>query len=949
MEGNETPANQFHSILKRHGVSNSNQSGCVKRVYLGDKIKWTINDDIVYAKNGNFTVSFMHLSSFPIALNDAPVFRDEKDDRRYFEIDLRNVTDYYGDMDIHIEKEMSFTKAFGIYGLILINTSRISEKLEEPIFVPRFLRFLKAFDKKFGSCIPVFVSKNREKPWDGRGMAFKNGKKVELVRETTTSDDSFKYLDGLKESFIRGINFLKRESYNITGTALKRYTIFEEDFWFSTHLSSVANSVKNGTFIESLEKHRNTFKLLPLNNPLYRLRLYCKWYDFLVDLTPENKFKSNLTSRTNSEQYLDVLFNGNIKSCYLMTMERMLDCYSAFKNTNTFPFCFGKIKKMNNLGRIIRGKAARDLAQINKSNSLSCYAYELRAWSKEELQSIPTLAKEIAKYVFQSFDNGEKVINDIPQVKFGDKKSKKTENWKSRLLEECELFKSSKSNSLAETISVVVAKCLSTPFKNSFELAAYVWDEFVKIIKEHFEECKDLPGIESNSQACFNYCVLHNHLQYLQYCIEQKRKIRNYKAAKTLKDFSYNTLQPIHNIGLKNKSDTIRSAERAHPVAGNVILINNEERIIFKPFFNPKSSVTEIDAHKKILKYRPFSKSSTSGANKQLLLQSKKGAKKETFDETVENSQPKVFKRSEKETSNVMVENLQPKVYEYSEKEINELKYNIGIFKALNPECEFLDFVKEYCPNDVKISEDKKLNSCLQIWQTTWNDTPPLPIIKEDLIAEVQEKFYNIVGKLQNVTVSGMINFIAPCFIKVAFKTLVENVPINDNFSKELLYDVRNHLNDKEMNVIGEGFQTKFYKHIRVVHNRIIQYNYLKEIFVKNSSYKLSSDALETVENFVVKFLYKKLEEYDDHEPTYFSRRVPIPIKHFGNIALLVSILTKKMSKNDGNSDKMPEPDYKEYILKYNSSDKSFHRRIFSVVDGNEVSAYLSSFVCDSA
>uniref|UniRef100_A0A0N4Z7U4 Rab3 GTPase-activating protein catalytic subunit n=1 Tax=Parastrongyloides trichosuri TaxID=131310 RepID=A0A0N4Z7U4_PARTI len=923
----EKLAAQFDFILRKHKISRINQEGCIKRVYISDKIEWAKEDDVIEYMKDNLTISFTYLSSFPTPLNDAPILVDEESGKEYFEIDLRNVTSYYGDKEINNDNVMTFAKAFGIFGFIWIGSQYTQQKIIDWIDIKHILSSLGAFDREYGSCVPVFCSTGFEEPWCGQGIALEGNKRVDFEQACLSSPPHYlRYLNGLKELFVDKINNSSNYPLDVTATIKTRYVILRKEnfgnrFKFGQYDvneyddDSIRYVVENNKFLEELKKYHNTFNVTPFRYAIEEVRLYSEWTNLSTDLINEGPLFSDLDPKLTSKWSLEVIFNEDSNSFFYDTFSVLADCHTKHKNAVKIPNWYFKEKLVQKNPYEYQYDYILDTTGISHNTLVENEIYmKYYKYSDDESfnstkRILSILPQQIVEYVFESFDDSKNFAKDISQMTSCDEEFEKIGNWKNYLLEEFEKFKSSKPRTLTEIISVVIAKCINTSYQDSYKLAAYVWMEFINMLGKYFDEAKDLPGIERNQEPSFDDCRLHQLLQLLQCCIDAKKQWHDYYDNENFNNHDYDEFhdaeeefQNIQTDSFKDFSSEVKPVGRSHPVPGNLRLLNYDDRIMYIPFLQYPAPLTEEQFHNKIL--------------------------------------------LESDLSNE--ERLQ--------NQIVGLKSDMSAFKAANPGCCFEDFVRWHSPNDWILNEENGTYNLSQrmadsdnIWQSTWNAAPALPITEQDHIFNETVEAYKVLETLKDVNVSQLLSFIMPSLITVGFKTLVEKVHLKDKFSQESLYALQRYLlcqsaKDSETEVLFT-----FAKNVKKIQNRIFYYEFLKETFAKNSVSCPNDDQNECIDDLILKLIRRDqipVVDEDYSEFDFYGPTVSVLGGPMGFIGEILCSMAKSMTDVNELTG-FPEPELKEYILKCSCSrpfknSRICNNRMYSKVESDCVSWYLS-------
>uniref|UniRef100_A0A0N5BM10 Rab3 GTPase-activating protein catalytic subunit n=1 Tax=Strongyloides papillosus TaxID=174720 RepID=A0A0N5BM10_STREA len=905
----EKLAAQLDHILRKHKISRLNSEGLKRKVYLSDSVKWEHEEDVIDYNDGKLSVTFTYLSSFPEPINNSPILTSEENDKEYFEIDIGRVSNFQGDNYLNLEHEMSFGKAFGIYGVVWI--SPMPDYYISPFNLSEIKQILSSvglFDREYGCGVPIFCSSDIHTSWRGLGAFLENDKRIDFLQSTLVKPpESLRYLNGLKELFVEKINNSSVYPVDVFSTIKTRYVIYrEQQFKNEINLREI---IKYDQFIEYLEEDENSFKIFPTQDPIKEVKLHTEWNNLSTDLINESPLFSDLDPKMTSKWSLEVNFDINNEGYFYKMFSRMIKYHNKHKNTQNIPYWYCKEKLNRNIPYDITNDSERnDLNVINK-NKLIFFENLLEDCNTNShtpiLQHLP---QKIIRYVFDSCNSNNPIPKQNSQriSHCSDEEFEKIGNWKNFMLEDFEKYKSSKVGSLSERISIVIIKCLNLPYEDSYKLAAYVWMEFVNKLGKYFDEVKDIPGTEHNVEPNFNDCKLQQLLQLFQCCIDAKKRWYNYYDSDDFNNHDYDEFhdaeEEFQNIDEKiinNSSDEFRPIGRSHPIQGSLRLLNYDDRIMYVPFLQYPAPITEEQFNNQLCEDTELSRS------------------------------------------------------ERMKKQIIVLKSDMSAFKAANPGCCFEDFVRWHSPNDWILNEEngtyalsQRMTDIDNIWQLTWKEAPIAPITEQEHIFNETIEAYKILDILKDVNIQELINLVIPCGIKIGFKTLLENVPLKDRYSQEQLNDLQKYLlktsGTNQYNVL-----VHFTKSLKNIQNSIFYYNSLKSLFTKVNG-NLSVDEEDRLEELILKLINREdITEIEvEGKNEYISAKIPILGGPKGFIGQIVNQLAT-MCENINEGTSFPQPERKEYLLKCKCrrphiGSRECNNRMYTIVDDDGVSWYLS-------
>ncbi|CEF59389.1 Rab3 GTPase-activating protein catalytic subunit [Strongyloides ratti] len=901
----EKLAAQFDFILRKHKISRLNSEGCKKRILLSNNISWKKEEDIIDYDNGKLSVVFTYLSSFPEPINDSPIQISEEDGKEYFEIDIGKVSDFYEDKYFNIENDMSFAKAYGIYGAIWISPTSNYISSFNLTEIKQVLSSIGLFDKQYGCCVPIFCSSDIYTPWRGLGVFLENDKRIDFLNASLTKPPiSLRYLNGLKELFIGKVNISSHFPVDVFVTIKTRYNIYSEQEY--DYKVDIQNIFKTNKFIEYLKEDQCFFKICPKYDPLKEIRLYAELSNLSTDLINESPLFSDLDPKMTSKWFLEVLFNDNNIGFLYKTFLILVEYHSKYSNTQKIPDWYCKEKLYRNIPYDITNEDGKDdLNVINKSRLIFFETTDDDFNTNNKKSILQQLPQRIVEYVFDTCNlnknfpkqNSQRISN------YSDDEYEKIGNWKNFMLEDIDKYKSSKTFSLSEQISIIIVKCLNIPYDDSYRLACYVWMEFVNLLGKYFDDAIDIPGTECNTEPNFNDCKLQQLLQLLQCCIDAKKRWYNYYESDDFNNHDYDEFhdaeeefQNIDYSRINNHKEERKPLGRSHPVQGNLRLLNYDDRIMYVPFLQYPAPITE-----------------------------------EQFDNQL--SEDTELSRNERIKRQIIV-----------------LKSDMSAFKAANPGCCFEDFVRWHSPNDWTLDEEsgtytlsQRMTDTDNIWQLTWKEAPIEAITEQEHIFNETIEAYKILDTLKNINIKELINLIIPCNIKVGFKTLVKNVPLKDKYSQQKLKNLQQYL-IKSLSLNQQDVLMEFIRNLRIIQNSIFQYNSLKELFSQFNN-NLSKDEQECIEDLVIKLMNHN-SSIDTDEEEHTSLKVPILGGPKGFIGQIICQLAN-MGENINEGTSFPEPEVKEYLLKCKCKrphlgSRECNNRMYTIVDDDIVSWYLS-------
>uniref|UniRef100_A0A0N5AJP2 Rab3 GTPase-activating protein catalytic subunit n=1 Tax=Syphacia muris TaxID=451379 RepID=A0A0N5AJP2_9BILA len=316
---------------------------------------------------------------------------------------------------------------------------------------------------------------------------------------------------------------------------------------------------------------------------------------------------------------------------------------------------------------------------------------------------------------------------------------------KENLMEIIERFKSAPCNSLTSRIAIALTQVLEHEETGILSFAQ-LWFAIVDELRYRWETDQCLPGLDYSVTPDHRMCRLHQKLQMLQCCINNKIKRHklfdeNNSAEQSSdeyfdaddwisEDASENLLEDRHD---KNTLPDAKGRNRQL----NIYLSEYPDIPIYEPFLqqdNERCPMTE---------------------------------------DMLENYTNYLISLESSESRN--------------KAQLDSLRSDIQAFKAANPGCIFEDFIRWHSPNDLIKDEFgvERLSNRMQgddnIWIETWRDASPQPIKFQKRLFNETKEAELILQEFSSLTISDLVELIFPVVLKCAAKQIVEECKIFNN------------------------------------------------------------------------------------------------------------------------------------------------------------------------
>uniref|UniRef100_A0A183BTJ2 Rab3 GTPase-activating protein catalytic subunit n=1 Tax=Globodera pallida TaxID=36090 RepID=A0A183BTJ2_GLOPA len=281
--------------------------------------------------------------------------------------------------------------------------------------------------------------------------------------------------------------------------------------------------------------------------------------------------------------------------------------------------------------------------------------------------------------------------------------------------------KSAPANSLTRRLAV----CLVEKIDGNFVNFCRLWIKFLEILRHHWEYNLDLPYFDTDERPQLACCLLHQKLQMIQYCISvKKRKHREMEACEAttsecVKDPTNRITADEEFFDANESFDEVDAAlflkeprGRSHPLDSNECLRNYPKERIFVPFTQDEGPMTEDQIEQRV-----------------------------SYLFSLEDANLRTRAQSE-----LLLSDMQA-------------------FKAANPGCELVDFLRWHSPRD--LSEEGELSERMKLpgnfWQETWDSANAVP-------AAQQQRLFNETREVEQLSQSIWPKFSAECLEMVGPK-----------------------------------------------------------------------------------------------------------------------------------------------------------------------------------
>uniref|UniRef100_A0A0N5CD77 Rab3 GTPase-activating protein catalytic subunit n=1 Tax=Strongyloides papillosus TaxID=174720 RepID=A0A0N5CD77_STREA len=422
--------------------------------------------------------------------------------------------------------------------------------------------FLIQFENTFKHLFYGF-QKNKYSKYEYKSCYFKTISKFNIV---DIFYDHFKY-DTIKESDILHSSEFEY-TYNLTKDKRSKYTF---SYLF-----------ENFQFMDQL------FEILKYDNDSKGIKNYIKGFKLLIQ--SDRQCNGEVNKCSNSK--IDILSIDNNLSKWLFHtkfkndgsnfLTNILKEYlTLFKDFEIFNTSIQNIL-LNVNERVSKKNFANSLffsenVKIDSNNSLDL---SLKTVTVEEIKGFQLNSKAIIKKLFSCAkhppikqNNSECCDNEYLLIKINLDKSK-----------------SAPSYSIIEFISLTISIILYKE-KHGIIFSCILWNEFLNYLQNYFEISKHIPGIPKKSQPIFSHSTLQQDIEFLQCCINSKKKwssFNDYQKYNGRSCKSKLTLYhyPNENIYIPILQDKIpQTEEMFHNEMENMIKTSSEERNVNQLIF----------------------------------------------------------------------------------------------------------------------------------------------------------------------------------------------------------------------------------------------------------------------------------------------------------------------------------------------------------------------------
>ncbi|RWS12763.1 Rab3 GTPase-activating protein catalytic subunit-like protein, partial [Dinothrombium tinctorium] len=477
---------------------------------------------------------------------------------------------------------------------------------------------------------------------------------------------------------------------------------------------------------------------------------------------------------------------------------------------------------------------------------------------KLKLHQSQNLSKEIVSFIFDQ------------NVKKDDKVAELFYDFRS--------FKSSPYNGLVWRLAVVLCQVYYT--YRDLALIAYIWKDLINELRRYWESCSTIEGFDDVNVPNLGTCLLHQKLELLMCCIQQKNK----------------------REGRSNQSAEIGRDESV--VDDDDIFFDCMEEIEDKGCDNEGEGRLEKHQQLLLLKtgdplYIPVTQEPTPLTEDMLQEQAQILSQLGT---TAESS----LLRARMQCANLLSD--------------------MEAFKAANPGAILEDFVRWHSPRDY-IEEDSKqgsighLSTRMQhsgnIWREMWDSARAIPALKQKRIFDYTKEAEKFLHYLASFTLSDLVNHMMPVLIHYALAHLT-------SIRSEL------ELSDSELpiNVIEithnscNGYYDRCLKIIQAIETKLLRIISLKKKLEMAHNLEFDASVKPFSWNFVKKFILQLLSEPEVKIPGNGSDYFGALIKRLfmENNALLYEEITPVGERDHqeitNRRTKLPPPMAKEFILR---------------------------------
>ncbi|KAI3422265.1 Rab3 GTPase-activating protein catalytic subunit [Globodera pallida] len=437
--------------------------------------------------------------------------------------------------------------------------------------------------------------------------------------------------------------------------------------------------------------------------------------------------------------------------------------------------------------------------------------------------------------------------------------------------------KSAPANSLTRRLAV----CLVEKIDGNFVNFCRLWIKFLEILRHHWEYNLDLPYFDTDERPQLACCLLHQKLQMIQYCISvKKRKHREMEACEAttsecVKDPTNRITADEEFFDANESFDEVDAAlflkeprGRSHPLDSNECLRNYPKERIFVPFTQDEGPMTEDQIEQRV-----------------------------SYLFSLEDANLRTRAQSE-----LLLSDMQA-------------------FKAANPGCELVDFLRWHSPRD--LSEEGELSERMKLpgnfWQETWDSANAVPAAQQQRLFNETREVEQIFQFFMNIRIRELVKLLLPVVSVHMAEILLEN-------AAECLEMVGPKLEKlcNELNVATKGSDMDAYfdvaRTLRMVEEMVMKYSTTSNLMLRQAQSMdlLKHIDLNVLKTFVTTLCESSSDVVDELSLQSVQLSCEIPDAPDGPIfgTLRSFFLMDEEGDREGEEEQWPRPIRKQAILR---------------------------------
>ncbi|KAL3113454.1 hypothetical protein niasHT_013564 [Heterodera trifolii] len=672
---------------------------------------------------------------------------------------------------------------------------------------------------------------------------------------------SQKYLDGVIKMFKEKINALFAIDERIK-------TSLQHDFHTKLGPSSENRSTSAGSSSSELRRQRNAssgcrcphkYPFQPIGLSLVqRLTMAAVWVDIDEHLLVETENFTNIDPESAQRWKCSVQFDEEF----------------SFEQTYLFTRLF-ELAEEEFAECSIRSQL---LPSSDSSSSLGTTALG------------PLIGKPMIRninFVEESPLNSESDLSDcvnfILKENLNDNEGPKAEEQfteaQQRMFQKFSNLKSVPLNSFARRLAV----CLVEKIDGNFVDFCRLWTKFLQILRHHWEYNLNLPNFDTDERPQLSCCLLHQKLQMINYCISvKKRKHKEMEANETenlggsakdlpanrntADDEFFDAIESFDQFDVATSSECPRG--RSHPLDSNEYLKGNPNQRIFVPFTQEEGPMTEDQ-----------------------------------------------IERRESFLCNLEDANLRTKAQ--SELLLSDMQ----AFKAANPGCELVDFLRWHSPRD--LTEEGELSDRMKIagnfWQETWDSARAIPATQQQRLFNETREVEQILQYFANISIKELVELLLPIVSVHMAEILLKNAAecwdlVEPKFEK-LFKDLNVATKTGDMDAYFDVSHS-----LHTVEEMLIKYSTTINLILgqAHSADLLKHIELNVLKNFVANLCHPSNVLLDELSPPNVQFSCEIPDAPYGPIfgVLRNFFVTDEDAERAEEEKEWPKPTRKQMILR---------------------------------